>query len=33
MVRAVFRIGESVLVHSAPEEVFAFVADLRDFPL
>ena len=33
MVRAVFRIGESVLVHSAPEEVFAFVADLRNFPL
>ena len=33
MVRTVFRIGESVLVHSAPAEVFAFVADLRNFPL
>jgi len=32
-VRTVFRIGESVLVHSAPSEVFAFVSDLRNFPL
>ncbi len=33
MVKTVFRIGESVLVHGAPAEVFAFVADLRNFPL
>jgi len=33
MVRTVFRIGQSVLVHSAPAEVFGFVSDLRNFPL
>ena len=33
MVRTVFRIGESALVHSGPAEVFAFVSDLRNFPL
>jgi hypothetical protein len=32
-VRTMFRIGESALVHSAPGEVFAFVSDLRNFPL
>lgn len=31
--RTVFRIGESVLVHGAPGEVFGFVSDLRNFPL
>jgi hypothetical protein len=32
-VRTVFRIGESIVVHSPPDDVFAFVSDLRNFPL
>jgi Polyketide cyclase / dehydrase and lipid transport len=28
-----FRIGASVLIQRAPGDVFAFVADLRNFPL
>jgi hypothetical protein len=33
MVRAMFRIGERVLVDCPPAVVFGFVADLRNFPL